>query len=123
MSDLVVDLQLIEKVQKALEQDSTAAGASQRRTLTEIYQRIRDALTNSSGPEKACADNLLPEYMKEHPETLTALREQAIQDVISYVSQMCDYYRKVKAHRPLTDEEKVLGRDLAILLRTTQDLL
>jgi hypothetical protein len=121
MSKQIVDLQLIEMVQNLLQDDSDARLAPKREELSSIYERIRKSL--SVGEDGAATERLLPEYMKSHPEILSAVSEEVVQEALNYVSGVCDYYRIVKSHRPLTNEEKILGRQLSQLLRTAEDLL
>lgn len=121
MSKPAIDLQLIEMVQKILQRDSEPALETKREELSRIYERITNSL--STGEDQTATEQLLPEYMKSNPQIWTALTEEVVREALSYVSGVCDYYRMIKAHRPLTNEEKVMGRQLSQLLRAAQDLL
>jgi hypothetical protein len=121
MSKPTLDIQLIELALKILQRDTDPALAAKREELGRIYRRISHSL--SAGEGETAAAQLLPEYMRSNPEVMTALSEEVVREALSYVSGVCDYYRMLKAKRPLTDEEKDVGRQLSQLLRAAQDLI
>jgi len=120
MSNLIAHLQLIEVVQKRLREDSDPGSATKREELTRIYECIKKSC--ETGDAKNATEDLLPEYMKSNPDILATTSEELVREVLKYVSGVCDYYRMIKTFRPLTDEERALGRKLSELLRGVQEL-
>jgi hypothetical protein len=123
MSKLMVDLRLIDRVSRILEKENSVTGLDERHNLNLTGQRIKQRLNSSKATEHFPADQLLSKHLEAHPNSLIALCDDVVEEVISYVSKVCDYYRRIKNYRKLTDEEKNIGKELAELLRAALELL
>jgi hypothetical protein len=121
MSKSTIDLQFIEMIQKRLQNDPDSAFVAQREELGQVYDRIRQNL--SAGHDDRSNEGLFPEYIRANPQLLTALSEELVQEILNYVAGVCGYYRMIKSLRPLSNEEKDIGRQLTRLLQEAQDLL
>ncbi len=119
MSNAIIDLDLINKIQELLLKDGDPVYATARDELSKISSRIKQGLS-LHGIEST---NLLREFMDKHPALFATIREQMVEDVLKYVTEVCKYYSEMKSYRALTEEEKKIGRQLKSLLKDAQGLL
>jgi hypothetical protein len=116
-------LEIDRKSFQGSENDKSVSGENTRQDLEQIGQQIKNNLGVYSPPVDCNATQLLPEYLKSHPMSLVTVSDDVVEEVISYVSSICAYYRGIKNQRVLTNEERAIGKELSQLLRTALELL
>jgi hypothetical protein len=116
---LEADLRLIEILNGILEKDQDPALRARRDELRALHTSIRDALGGAS-PSSV---RILPDFLLANPNLLSRLVQEEAGSTLAFVSDVCDYYRSVRQQRPLTEEERNLGKQLKELLTAVQDTL
>lgn len=116
MHEFLIDLGLVKKVWQKIEKIDDPRLVEKKAACTRCGTLLNKAFSSSAPPSLAAIAETSALSQRE----LAEQSLQVISDVLAFVKSACELYDLVRSFRPLTEEEKDIGKALASLLSQVQ---
>jgi hypothetical protein len=119
MHEFVIDLGLVKKVWQNIEKIDDPRLVEKKAAFAYCEPLLSKALTSSAMPSLAAVTEISALSRQE-------LAEQSLRvvyDVLTFIKSAYEFYDLVRSFRPFTEEEKDIGRALALLLQQVQTIV